>query len=121
MSERAIALQPGLLCWAWLDPVAGREQGGRRPVVVVSGRGYLRVVDSLFMVVPVTRVDRGWDNHVEVRAGEVSGFAMTEQVRTLSRGRLRGVVGAVPDEALREIRTWLADFLELGEPWPRLP
>lgn len=105
-----------MLCWAWLDPVAGREQGGRRPVVVVSGRDYLNVVDSLVMVVPVTGADRGWDNHVVVVAGDVSGFAMTEQVRTVSRERLRGVAGMVEPAAMREIRMWLADFLELGRP-----
>ena len=121
MGEGARPPSLGDICWAWLDPVSGREQGGRRPVVVVSGRGYLDVVDELAMVVPVTRVDRGWENHVAVEAGVVSGFAMTEQVRTLSRQRLQGIVGDVEDDVLREIRRWLADFLELGEPWPGLP
>ncbi|ANS79869.1 hypothetical protein SGUI_2473 [Serinicoccus hydrothermalis] len=107
-------LAPGQVCWAWLDPAVGREQGGRRPVVVVSGSDYLDVVDSLVVVVPVTGVDRGWDNHVAVSAAGVSGWAMTEQPRTLSRHRLDGVVGPVEAEALVAIRAWLADFLELA-------
>lgn len=113
-STPAPDLVPGALCWAWLDPTVGREQGGRRPVVVVSSHEYLTVVDTLAMVVPVTRTDRGWDNHIKVSVGAVSGWAMTEQVRTLSRQRIAEVVGVVDTAAFGWIRTWIADFLGLS-------
>lgn len=113
MADPAGALEPGQVCWAWLDPAVGREQSGRRPVVVISGRDYLDVVDTLVVVVPVTSVDRGWDNHVPLTVPGVTGWAMTEQIRTLSRTRLDGVVGAVNPEAFLAIRRWLSDFLEL--------
>ena len=108
------ALVPGAVCWAWLDPAVGREQGGRRPVVVVSGAEYLSVVDTLAMVVPVTGVDRGWDNHVEVSIGAVSGWAMTEQVRTISRERFADVVGVLTSSDFDKIRSWISDFLDLS-------
>lgn len=107
-------IEPGALCWAWLDPAVGREQGGRRPVVVVSGREYLTVVDTLTIVVPVTRVDRGWDNHVSISVGGVSGWAMTEQVRTISRERIASVIGEVDAVAFSRIRSWISDFLDLS-------
>lgn len=104
---------PGALCWAWLDPAVGREQGGRRPIVVVSGSDYLAVVDTLAMVVPVTGMERGWENHVEVSVGAVSGWAMTEQMRTISRSRIAGLVGVVEPATFGQIRAWISDFLEL--------
>lgn len=112
----AEALVPGAVVWVELDPAAGREQGGRRPAVVVAGRDYLEVVDTLAVIVPITTVDRGWPNHVEIRGGELrrSCWAMTEQIRTVSRRRIVGQAGRVDGEVLRSIRQWVSDFLSDG-------
>lgn len=112
--EPADALAPGDLVWAAPDPAIGREQAGRRPAVVVAGAGYLSTVDRLAIVVPVTTVDRGWPNHVAVRGGSLSrpSWAMTEQVRTVSRRRIVGRVGAVDAATLASVRAWIADFIE---------
>ena len=109
-------LAPGVIVWAMLEPVRGREQGGRRPVLIVASSGYLDAVDSLVNVLPITTVDRAWPNHVAVDGP--SGLAraswvMTEQPRTLSRDRLDGVAGRVSPECLRHVRLWLADFFDL--------
>ena len=107
-------LEPGSVCWAWLDPAVGREQTGRRPVVVVSSAGHLDTVDTLAIVVPVSGTDRGWPNHVRLSGdGALTGVAMTEQPRTLSRDRLTGVAGEVSIACLDAARTWLGDFLDL--------
>ncbi|PRY61314.1 mRNA interferase MazF [Knoellia remsis] len=106
-------LVPGAVHWAELDPSAGREQGGRRPVLVVASRGFLEVVDALALVVPVTSVDRGWPNHVALSGLGRASFAMTEQVRAVSRQRLHGRIGLASDAELTEVRRWLADFLGL--------
>lgn len=109
------ALFPGAVVHALLDPVEGREQGGRRPCIVVSSADGLTTMTKLVSVVPVTSTDRGWRNHVLVRGAAtglpVASFAMTEQVRTLSRTGVRTVSGSVEAECLREIRGWLYDFL----------
>jgi mRNA interferase MazF len=103
--------------WAHLEPVLGREQGGRRPVLVVASAGYLDAVTTLVITLPVTTVDRGWPNHVPV--GGPSGldrpsWIMTEQPRTLSRERLTAAAGRVSEECLAAVRTWLGDFLDIG-------
>lgn len=82
-------------------------------MIVVASRGYLDVVDQLALVVPVTSVDRGWPNHVALDGLGRPSFAMTEQVRTVSRGQLHGVLGVATADELREVRRWLADFLDL--------
>lgn len=104
---------PGAVHWAELDPRTGREQGGRRPALVVASRAFLDVVDTLAIVVPVTSVDRGWPNHVPLQGLEMPSFAMTEQVRAISRSRLHARVGMASDPELAEVRQWLDDFLEL--------
>ncbi|HLS24428.1 MAG TPA: type II toxin-antitoxin system PemK/MazF family toxin [Beutenbergiaceae bacterium] len=111
MAETA-HLQPGQVWWCWLDPIRGREQGGRRPVVVVASHDYLDVVDHLVIVVPVTTIARAWPNHIPLSGSTaVHGWAMTEQIRTLSRQRLARADGSVDDACLSRIRVWLNDFL----------
>ncbi len=109
-------LAPGTVAWAALEPVQGREQGGHRPVLVVASTGYLDAVTSLAIALPISTTDRGWPNHIRVDGPSGlrrPSWIMTEQPRTLSRGRLTGIAGEVSAECLREVRTWLADFLDL--------
>ena len=60
-----ISLETGSIVWAELGEGVGREQGGRRPVVVISSADHRALVPDLVAVVPATGVDRGWPNHVE--------------------------------------------------------
>ena len=110
-------LGPGVVAWAQLDPVRGREQAGHRPVVIVSSLRHLHTVTALAIVVPLTTVDRGWGNHVKL-AGAVAldreSWAMTEQPRTISRDRLGSLAGRAHPRCLAEIRVWLADFLDFS-------
>jgi mRNA interferase MazF len=108
-------LRQGAVVWAWLEPTVGREQTGRRPVVVVSSDGYLDVVTTLIVVVPISRRDRGWPNHVRLSGVPElpESLAMTEQPRTISRERLSDQIGQLDDPCLTEIKQWLADFLDL--------
>lgn len=110
-------LRRGDVVWAELDPVRGREQSGRRPVLVVASDAYLERADTLAIVLPATTVDRGWPNHVLLRGSQLderkSMFAMTEQPRTLTRDRFVGVIGSVDSATMREVDGWLRDFLAL--------
>jgi mRNA interferase MazF len=98
-----------------LNPVAGREQGGIRPVVVVSHRRYA-VIPGLFLAVPLTSRDRGLDHHVEVPADDGTGlkqvsYGMTEQVRVMSDRRVARQLGAVSSETLTAISRYLHLFI----------
>jgi mRNA interferase MazF len=109
-------LAPGVVAWAALEPVRGREQGGHRPVLVVASAGYLDAVTTLVIVLPITTTDRGWPNHVRVTGPsglDRPSWVMTEQPRTLSRDRLTGVSGEVTADCLAAVRTWMGDFLDL--------
>jgi mRNA interferase MazF len=98
-----------------LNPVAGQEQGGIRPVVVVSHHRYT-VIPGLFLAVPLTSRDRGLDHHIEVPADDETGlkrvsYAMTEQVRAMSDHRAGRRLGQVSDETLRAISRYLHLFI----------
>jgi mRNA interferase MazF len=98
-----------------LNPVAGREQGGIRPVVVVSHHRYA-VIPGLFLAVPLTSRDRGLDHHIEVPADEHTGlkqvsYAMTEQVRAMSDQRAGRHLGQVSSATLTAISRYLHLFI----------
>lgn len=106
----------GDILWVDLGLGVGREQGGRRPIVVVSSNDYLASVDALMLAVPVTSRNRAWPNHVPLSgptALERPSYAMTEQVRSISRERIVGAAGSIDQDCLDRMRVYLRDFLDL--------
>jgi mRNA interferase MazF len=84
------------------DPVVGHEQGGRRPLLVISIDPMNRSPAKLVIAVPLTTTDRGSELHVRLDPPEGGldkvSFAMPEMVRVLSTIRLRQRLGrASPD------------------------
>lgn len=66
------------------------------------------------LAAPVTTRDRGWPNHVRLTghvALDLPSFAMTEQVRAISRQRLVDQGGLVDDACLDAVLEWLHDYL----------
>lgn len=107
-------LSPGEVWWAAPDPSVGREQTGRRPVVIISNADYLDAVTTLALVCPVTTTGRGWPNHVLLSAAsglDQPSYAMTEQIKVISRERLVLRAGSITDACLEDIRQWVRDFL----------
>jgi mRNA interferase MazF len=98
-----------------LSAVAGREQGGVRPVVVVSHPRYA-AVPGLFIAVPLTSRRRGLEHHVEIPADDGTGlkqvsYAMTEQVRALSSERAGRHLGQISDSDMATISRYLHLFI----------
>src|SRR5260370_41151101 len=87
-------MQRGEVYQASLDPTAGSEQGGKRPVLIVS-RNAINVNAPIVIVVPLTSREnkrRLYPTHVELTAGE-AGLAkdtvvLFKQVRATSKDRL---------------------------------
>lgn len=101
----------GQIWWARPDSSVGREQRGRRPVVIVSGELYNDTVTTLVLAAPITTTDRGWRNHVHLAGLPQPSWAMTEQVRAISRDRLVDLIGTATPSELRAIRGWVTDYL----------
>lgn len=109
-----VALLAGQVVWGELEPAISREQGGRRPCVVLSSTDFSDVTTGLVIVVPCTTRDRGWDSHI-LLTGEtdlpVPTYAITEQPRTISVHRVHGFAGRVDEECLTEIMRWVYAWL----------
>jgi mRNA interferase MazF len=102
---------------AHLDPIVGHEQGGRRPVVVISSDGLHSLPINMVVVVPLTGQDRGLVTQPPV-TNETSGlrrvsFARPEDVRSVDGTRLERRLGTVSPSELAEIRKVLRYFLDL--------
>ena len=103
-------LVPGTVVWADFGEATGREQAGRRPAVVVSTTSHLRAADTLVTLIPCTTSARPWPNHVHLEGPTGLAeptYAMTEQIRTVSRPRVHAVAGGVSPECLGLIARWV--------------
>lgn len=81
---------PWSVWWMDFDPRAGREQAGRRPAIVVGSQFACALPNGLVLVVPCTSTDRGLPFQPRVVLGDRAGFAMCDQLKALSRGRIVG-------------------------------
>jgi len=103
----------GDIVWLTLDPQAGHEQAGRRPVVVLSPRSYnARVGLALFC--PVTSKMKGYP--FEVRLPEsvsVEGVVLADQVKSLDwRARRAEFLARLSLATLDEVSQKLLTLLE---------
>jgi mRNA interferase MazF len=100
-----------------LDPAVGHEQGSVRPALVVSGDRFNRSPSGLVTVAPVTGTDQGLIAHVRVEPPEgglvKTSFIMTDQVRTISRLRLRKRLGVISQATRAEVEVRIRVHLAL--------
>ena len=106
----------GDVWWAELDPVVGHEQGGRRPNVIVSTDDFNALGVGMVIVVPVTTSDLGYPTHLRLPSGagglDKVSYAMAEQVRALSVGRLSRRSGRLDAATMRELTFQLLIMLD---------
>jgi mRNA interferase MazF len=106
--------------WVSLEPVQGPEQGGTRPVLVVSSEivhGSLPVCTIL----PITTRKAGrriYPVEVLLPAGtgglSADSIVMAQQIRTMSKNRFIGLCGELAEMSLREaVRTAMRMHLSL--------
>lgn len=99
----------------YLDPVAGSEQGGRRPAVIISGNllnTHLRVV----IVCPLTTSIKNYKGNVILDPSSQNGLAKRSEilvfhVRSVAKERLREKLGKISKTHLEEIKQTLNDIL----------
>ena len=96
----------------WSVPIRCRTRTGGTAPIRPSRLPHLpRTRRHLALGVPLSMTNREWPNHVPVEIPGMAGFAMTEQLRTVSRDRFDGFIGRIDADALSAIREWLADYL----------
>ena len=87
-----------------LNPQAGHEQAGRRPVVVFSPSTYNDKV-GLALMCPVTSQVKGYPFEVQIPAGsKVQGVILADQVKNLDwRARKAEYICCLDDNTISEV------------------
>ena len=105
-------IKRGQIYYADLSPVVGSEQGGLRPVLIVSndiGNKHAPIV----IAAAITSRTRKFRLPTQVLLNLSCGLykesmVECEQMRTLDKRRLKGFIGAVDDEAMAQINKAIA-------------
>jgi len=85
------------------NPSVGHEQQGRRPALVVSNEIFNKHV-GLAIVCPITNTDRNFPFHVQVDSDALTGFIMTEQIKSIDYNtRKVKFVEKVSDEVMDKV------------------
>ena len=108
---------------ARLEPVEGSEQGGTRPVIIVT-RDAINAYSPVVLAVPCTTYKTGkrvYRTQVLIQASNSGltsdSIAMADQVRVLSKTRLLRLRGILSDEAMILLNQALLIALDLpGQP-----
>jgi mRNA interferase MazF len=102
-----------------LDPVEGSEQGGSRPVIVVS-RNSINASSPTVLAIPCTSYRPGkrvYVTQVLIYAPEgglsADSIALAEQVRILSKSRFGEYRGSLSIASMSKISTALALAMDL--------
>jgi mRNA interferase MazF len=99
------------------DPTIGHEQAGARPALIMSVDLFNQGPAELIVVVPITRTQRKIRWHVQVRPPEgglvAESFIQCENVRSVSRKRLKRLRGRVSEDAMQQVADRLRILLGL--------
>ena len=104
----------GDVIWIDFNPQKGREQAGRRPAIVLSGRPYNEAA-QLCVACPITGRARGYPFEVSIPAGHpVGGVVLADQAKSTSwQERGAEFFCAAPPGVLDEVKEKVAALLEL--------
>jgi mRNA interferase MazF len=115
-------IDPGSIWLADLEPRRGTEPGKLRPVLVVQGDALLDAGHPSTLIVPLTTnlIDDAEPLRIRVTAfGRLrkDSDLLIDQLRAIDNRRLRGrPLGRLSGEQLREVRTAIADILDIEAP-----
>ncbi len=106
----------GDIFYADLEPVRGREQGGRRPILVISGDTLNDNMD-IVIICPLSTSIKHFENCVILEKSKLNGLkkdseVITFQIKTIAKERLFNKVGSVTPLELKQIKLDLAEILE---------
>jgi mRNA interferase MazF len=104
------AMKRGEIHWAQLDPVEGSELSKTRPCVIVS-RDELNAVLPTVVVCPLTSVVRPkWRTRLQIVCAGRKADVCAEQIRTVSKSRLRGGLGTLEKNDIKALCDLLAEM-----------
>ena len=112
-------IKRGDIFYAELNPVIGSEQGGTRPVLVISNNTGNRHSPTV-IIAPITsrtHTKAKPPTHTEVKDFEKlykDSIILLEQIRTIDKQRLKQYIGMMPDNVMARVVKALAISISLN-------
>jgi mRNA interferase MazF len=107
----------GEIWLADLDPTRGHEQGGKRPVLIISADIYNTGPAGLVVALPLTKTHRGIPLHLPLAPREgglkTRSAVLCDAVRSISKDRLLKRWGVVTPNTIHEIEDRLRILMGL--------
>lgn len=112
-------IKRGDIFYAELNPVIGSEQGGTRPVLVISNNTGNRHSPTVIVAAITSRVHTKakLPTHTEVSDFEgldKDSVVLLEQIRTIDKQRLKQYMGLMPDNIMARVDKALAISISLN-------
>lgn len=85
-----------------LNHVMGHEQGGKRPVLIVSVDELNNSSAEMVTILPITSRDKGINTHIKIEL-KVTSFIKVEDIRTISTRRLIKKIDIVEYETMLKV------------------
>ena len=114
--ERTI--RRGDIYYAELNPVVGSEQGGTRPVLIISNNMGNRHSPTVIIAAITSRVQTKSKLPTHTTVNDFEGLDMDsvvllEQIRTVDKKRLKQYMGMMPTETMARVDKALAISISL--------
>ncbi|MGB5981841.1 MAG: type II toxin-antitoxin system PemK/MazF family toxin [Nonlabens sp.] len=100
---------------SYLDPVKGSEQGGRRPVLIISGNALNKFANTV-IVCPLTTSIKNYQGAPILEPSAENGLSKTSEVlvvytRSIDKSRLKNLIGTVDLKVVEQAKKSLNDIL----------
>jgi mRNA interferase MazF len=90
-----------------LNPTKGKEQKGKRPVVLISGNTMNKNL-GIFIICPISSKIKNYAGCVKLEKNKINNLSenseiITFQIRTIAKERMIKKIGEITDMELKEI------------------
>ena len=102
--ETALTVERYAIYWVDLNPVRGSELAKLRPAVVVSDNAMNAALETVVVCPMTTRLHPSWPSRVQVDLPNKTGEIAVDQIRTVSRTRIKDRVGCLSASTAAELR-----------------
>ncbi len=103
--------EAGDIAWLDFDPQAGREQGRRRPVLILTDQTYNRS-SGLVVVCPLTSKRKPYPFALPVTVGKVEGAILVDYIKSMDWEARKAAFHSKADSALLgKVRAYIAVLL----------
>ena len=103
--------EAGDIAWLDFDPQAGREQGKRRPALVLTDQAYNRA-SGLVVVCPLTSKRKPYPFALPVTVDKVEGEVLVDHIKSIDWGARNIAFHSKADpQLLSKVRVYLSALL----------